>query len=220
MWFVDLSQAHSDTDVVATTANALGISARSGLVEQIGHAIAGRGRCLMIFDNFEQVAETAEGTIGRWMTRAPRSRLIVTSRVVLDIAGEQGLFVEPLEADEARARFVERARTRTLSFRLTDQNRGAVDALVAGLDRLPLAIELVAARIRLMSPQQMLKRMGQRFRLLGAGRGGASPRQATLRGTIDWSWGLLADWEQSALVQCAVFEDGFTLEAALSLIHI
>ena len=81
------------------------------------------------------------------------------------------------------------------------------------LDGLPLAIELAAARVRVLSPNQLVERMRDRFKLL-SGSGNAGTRQATLKAAIDWSWQLLEPWEQAALAQCSVFEGGFTLEAA------
>jgi predicted ATPase len=87
------------------------------------------------------------------------------------------------------------------------------------LDGLPLAIELAAARIRVLSPAQLLERLADRFALL-AGARGAADRQATLRGAIDWSWNLLLPWEQAALAQCSVFEGGFTLDAAEAVLDL
>ncbi|MEL6347800.1 MAG: tetratricopeptide repeat protein, partial [Myxococcota bacterium] len=112
------------------------------------------------------------------------------------------------------ALFVERASQKRRGFALTERNRDAVQQLVRMLDGLPLAIELATARIKVMSPQKMVSRMGQRFKLLATGRRNTTQRQATLRATIDWSWELLEDWERVALTQCAIFEGGFTLEAA------
>ena len=87
------------------------------------------------------------------------------------------------------------------------------------LDGLPLAIELAAARIRVLSPAQLLERLADRFALL-AGARSAADRQATLRGAIDWSWNLLLPWEQAALAQCSVFEGGFTLDAAEAVLDL
>ena len=87
------------------------------------------------------------------------------------------------------------------------------------LDGLPLAIELAAARVRVLSPAQLVERLRDRFALL-AGARGAAARQATLRAAIDWSWELLTPWEQAALAQCSVFEGGFTLEAAEAVLDL
>ena len=102
---------------------------------------------------------------------------------------------------------------------LTEGNRAAVAQIVRLLDGLPLAIELAAARIRIFSPAQLVERMRNRFALL-AGARGAAARQATLQGAIDWSWELLAAWEQAAFAQCAVFDGGFTLEAAEAVLDL
>jgi predicted ATPase len=104
-------------------------------------------------------------------------------------------------------------------FQLHPDDRECVEQLVALLDGLPLAIELAAARVRVMSPQAVLARMGQRFKLLAAG-GARRDRQATLRAAFDWSWDLLTDAEKSALAQLSVFEGGFSLEAAEQVIDL
>jgi tetratricopeptide (TPR) repeat protein len=104
-------------------------------------------------------------------------------------------------------------------FALTDTNRTFVREAVRLLDGLPLAIELAAARIRVLSPAQLVERLKYRFSLLAGARGTAA-RQATLRAAIDWSWNLLTPWEQSALAQCSVFEGGFTLEAAEAVLEL
>src|SRR6185295_3222409 len=98
-------------------------------------------------------------------------------------------------------------------FAVGAANRAAITEVVRLLDGLPLAIELAAARAGLLSPAQLVERMRDRFRIL-AGSRGAGARQATLKAAIDWSWDLLAPWEQAALAQCAVFDGGFRLEAA------
>jgi tetratricopeptide (TPR) repeat protein len=104
-------------------------------------------------------------------------------------------------------------------FAVSDANRAAVTEIVRLLDGLPLAIELAAARMRVLSPAQLLQRMGDRFAILADARG-ATARQATLEAAIDWSWNLLSPWEQAALAQCSVFEGGFTLQAAEAVLDL
>ena len=212
-WFCDLSQARGADGIVHAVALALDVPlGKSDSVQQLGAAIAGRGACLVILDNFEQVARHAEATLGAWLARAPEARFLVTTRELLGIAGETALVLDPLTTADAQALFRHRIRTAGVDS-LADGEQAAIRLLVELLDRLPLAIELAAARVRVMPPSRLLERMGERFRLL-AGRGGRLDRQATLRATLDWSWELLGAAEQAALGQLSVFEGGFTLDAA------
>jgi predicted ATPase len=187
---------------------------------QLGHAIATRGRCLVILDNFEQIVEHAEATVGRWADRAPDAGFLVTSRERLRLAGEAVLPLEPLPIDaDGVELFALRARAQRPDFALTPKEPRRGPGIVALLDGLPLAIELAAARARVLSPAQLLERLSDRFSLL-AGARTAADRQATLRGAIDWSWNLLQPWEQAALAQCSVFEGGFTLDAAEAVLEL
>jgi predicted ATPase/class 3 adenylate cyclase/Tfp pilus assembly protein PilF len=221
--FCDLSEARSLDGVCSAVAAALGVPLGQGdLGAQLGNAIAGRGRCLLILDNFEQVVQPAASTVGRWLDRAGQASFIVTSREQLHLRGETLYAIEPLPLQgDAVALFEVRARAQRDDFRIHDGNRAAVGEVVRLLDGLPLAIELAAARVRVLTPAQLVDRMRDRFSLL-AGARGAAARQATLRAAIDWSWQLLTPWEQSAFAQCSVFEGGFTMgaaEAVLDLAH-
>ena len=221
VYFCDLSEARSLDGIYFATALALGVPlGKDDPGVQLGHAIAGRGHCLVILDNFEQVVTHAAATLGRWLDRAADARFIVTSRELLHLPGEAVLPVEPLDVhSEAIELFVARAKTQRPEFVLSARNRDAVAEVVRLLDGLPLAIELAAARVRMLSPAQIVQRMGHRFQLL-AGARGAAARQATLKAAIDWSWELLAPWEQTALAQCSVFEGGFALEAAEAVLDL
>ncbi|HEY2560969.1 MAG TPA: tetratricopeptide repeat protein [Caldimonas sp.] len=221
VYFCDLSDARSEAGILFAVASALEVPPGTDEpVAQLGNAIAGRDRCLVILDNFEQVAEHAATTVGRWLDRAPDATFIVTSRERLHIAGEAVFPVEPLSVqDDGIELFVMRTRAQRPDFAINEANQAAVAEVVRLLDGLPLAIELAAARARLLSPSQLVVRMRDRFALL-AGARGAAARQATLRAAIDWSWELLTPWEQGALAQCSVFEGGFTLEAAETVIDL
>ncbi len=174
----------------------------------------------MILDNFEQVVQHAPNSLGRWLDRAPQAAFVVTSRERLHLPGEEIFPLEPLPLEnEAIELFATRARAQVPSFVLSETNRAAVAEVVRLLDGLPLAIELAAARVRVLSPAQLVERMRDRFTLL-AGARGAAARQATLRAAIDWSWELLTPWEQGAFAQCSVFEGGFTLEAAEAVLDL
>lgn len=213
--FCDLSEATTVEGICFAVSLALGVPlGRGDRVVQLGHSIAARGRCLVILDNFEQIVGHAATTLGCWIDRAAEAAFVVTSRERLGLPGEHLFAIEPLAlASEAIELFESRARAQRADFTVDPSNRGVVAEVVRLLDGLPLAIELAAVRIRLFSPEQLLDRLRDRFRLL-AGLRGAAARQATLKAAIDWSWALLAPWEQSALAQCSVFEGGFTLEAA------
>lgn len=216
VWFCDLSPARALDGVVFAVAQVLDVPLGDGdPLSQLAAAIAGRGECLLILDNFEQIANHAEATVGRWLDRAPHARFLVTSREVLGLPGESVLMLAPLAPEEAVILFKRRAAAASTTFDSTDDS--SISTLVRLLDGLPLAIELAAARARLMSPRALLGRMTDRFELLTA-RGGWHERQATLRATLDWSWELLAPAEKSALAQLSVFERGFTLEAAEAVI--
>ncbi len=220
VWFCDLSEASTLDGIHYAAGSALGVRLGAGdAAAQLAEAIAGRGRCLVVLDNFEQVAQHAAATVGRWLDGAPEAAFMVTSRERLNLAGEVVQPVEPLPLDgPAIELFVVRARAQRPDFVLDDAQRAVVAEVTSLLDGLPLAIELAAARIAVLSPAQLLLRLRDRFKLL-AGRGGTG-RQATLRAAIDWSWQLLTAWEQSAFEQCSVFEGGFTLAAAEAVVDL
>ena len=214
VWFCDLAPARSLDGIVSAVAQGLDVPlGRDDPVVQLGHAIAGRGPCLVILDNFEQVARHAAQTLGHWLDRADQARFVVTTREVLGLAGEEVLALPPLPPADGAALFVQRAEAAKPDFQPNAEDQAAIAPLVALLDGLPLAIELAAARVRVMPPRMLLARMSERFKLL-ASKGGRLDRQSTLRAAFDWSWDLLPTAEKAALAQLSVFEGGFTLEAA------
>ena len=191
-----------DPDVVLETA-AQALGATHGLASYIVDK-----RLLLLLDNFEQVVEAAPA-LAELLSACPGLGLLVTSRELLQLPGEQAYPVSPLEPDDGMELFLARARAADPSF--DDGER--VAELCARLDNLPLALELAAARVRVMSPEQLLERLSGRLDLLKAGRG-ADPRQQTLRATIEWSHDLLTEGEQRLFARMAVFRGGCTLEAA------
>ena len=221
VYFCDLCEARSLDGIYFAVTFALGVPlGKDDPGVQLGHAIAGRGRCLVILDNFEQVVGHAPATLGRWLDRTADACFVVTSRELLHLSGEEVFAIEPLQlGSEAIELFEARAKAQRPEFAINPTNRGAVAEVVRLLDGLPLAIELAAARVRLLSPAQIVERMRHRFQWL-AGAKGAAARQATLRAAIDWSWELLTPWEQAALAQCSVFEGGFTLDAAEAVLDL
>jgi predicted ATPase/tetratricopeptide (TPR) repeat protein/DNA-binding winged helix-turn-helix (wHTH) protein len=212
-WFCDLSDARSVDVVAAIVAQALEVPlGRAEPVAQLGQALATRGPCLLVLDNFEQLVGLAAQIAGAWLDRAPELRILTTSRVRLGLPGEHVLDVGPLEADAAAALFVDRARAADPRF-LAQPDDPELASLVSMLDGLPLALELAAARTRTMSLSDLHARMGRRFELLRAG-GGRPERHLSLRGALDGSWEGLSEEEQAALAQLSVFEGGFSLRAA------
>ncbi|HRI18148.1 MAG TPA: tetratricopeptide repeat protein, partial [Burkholderiaceae bacterium] len=220
VWFCDLSQATSLDGVIQAVASGLDLAlGQDDPIEAIGRALAGRGRCLVILDNFEQVVGFAEATLGRWLDRAASACFLATTREVLGIAGEATLVLGPMPPDEGCSLFAARAAAARLDFDADPEDRSAIKPLVQLLDGLPLAIELAAARVTVMPPRELLQRMSERFRLL-ASSGARGGRQATLRGAFDWSWNLLTPAEKAAFAQVSVFEGGFDLPAAEAVIDL
>ena len=220
VWFCDLAPARSVDGIASAVAQGLDVPlGRDDPVVQLGHAIAGRGPCLVILDNFEQVARHATRTLGHWLARANQARFVVTTREVLGLAGEVILALPPLPPADGAALFVQRAQAAQPEFQPNTEDEATIAQLVALLDGLPLAIELAAARVRVMPPRMLLARMNERFKLL-ASKGGRLDRQSTLRAAFDWSWDLLPLPEKAALAQLSVFEGGFTLEAAEAVIDL
>ncbi|HMN75439.1 MAG TPA: tetratricopeptide repeat protein [Burkholderiaceae bacterium] len=221
VYFCDLAEVRTTDALAYAVALALGVPlGKDDPIAQLGNAIAGRGRCLVILDNFEQIVALAPASVGAWLDRASEAHFAVTSRERLHLHGEAILEVEPLPlADDALTLFAERAAAQRPGFALDATNRADAAEVVRLLDGLPLAIELAAARLRVLSPAQLVERLKDRFTLL-AGARGAAARQSTMKIAIDWSWNLLAAWEQAALAQCSVFEGGFTLEAAEAVLDL
>ncbi|MBL8362088.1 MAG: tetratricopeptide repeat protein [Rubrivivax sp.] len=221
VYFCDLADARTPDGILYAVALALAVPlAQDDPAGQLAHAIAGRGRCLVILDNFEQIVAHAAATVGRWLDRAGEAGFVVTSRERLRLPGEAVHPLEPLEiATEAVPLFEARARALQPSWSPGAEERATVAEIARLLDGLPLAIELAATRITLLTPRQILARLGDRFAML-RGSSAAGSRQATLRATIDWSWQLLAAWEQAALAQAAVFEGSCSLSDCEAVIDL
>ena len=218
VWFCDLSQARGVDGICFAVAQGLDVPlGEANPVAQLAQAIAGRGACLVVLDNFEQVARHAEETLGRWLDRAAQAKFLVTTREVLGIVGEETLALAPLPTTDAAALFLRRAESAKQGFHAGADDRAAIEQLVKVLDGLPLAIELAAARVRVMPPRVLLARMHERFKLLLSS-AGRRDRQATLRATFDWSWDLLSAAEKATLAQLSVFVGGFTLDSAQAVL--
>ncbi|MFD0167113.1 BTAD domain-containing putative transcriptional regulator [Streptomyces decoyicus] len=170
-------------------------------------------RLLLVLDNCEHVVGAAAELADRLLRHCPGLTVVATSREPLGVPGEVVRPLEPLPPAPAHQLFAERAAAVRPDFRAVD-DPAAVDEICRRLDGLPLAIELAAARLRLLSPRQIADRLDDRFRLLTSGSRTALPRQQTLRAVVDWSWDLLDEPERALLRRLSVFAGGCTLAAA------
>ncbi len=168
---------------------------------------------LLLLDNFEQVLPAA-AVIAETLEACPSLKILVTSRTRLHIYGEQEFPVTPLEQSSAMELFVQRATAVRPDFALTPENAPAIEKICSRLDGLPLAIELAAARTRVLSACDMLDRLQNRLQLLSGGALDLPERHQTLRKTIDWSYDLLNEAERKLFRRLSVFAGGCTLEAA------
>jgi predicted ATPase/class 3 adenylate cyclase len=188
------------------------IAAHLGASGETDDAIAtrlGDKQAHVVLDNLEQLLPAAARPIAGLLAAAPSLRIIATSREPLRIAGEVELDLPPMVEGDAVTLFLERAQ----AIRPDVDDSPAVHELIRRLDGLPLAIELAAARVKLLGPEQLLERIGQRLDLLKGGRD-ADERHATLRATISWSYDLLDEDEKGLFSRLAVFRGGATLENA------
>jgi predicted ATPase len=218
VWFCDLTAARDENGIVSTAGKSLNVPLGTGSpVEQLGHVIRARGRCLVILDNAEQVARQVATMVRQWAERAPHAVFLVTSRERLGADHESVLDLEPMSLEAGLNLFIERAKWLRPGLELGAAEMRSAEEVVRLVEGIPLAIELAAARIRVMSPEQLVAGMRRRFSLLTGGR---NERHATLVAAIDGSWELLDPWEQAALAQCSVFEGGFTLAAAESVLEL
>jgi predicted ATPase/class 3 adenylate cyclase len=228
VFFVSLAPIHDWELVVPTIAQTLGLREQPGETRLETLTVYLRDKQqLLLLDNFEQVVAAAPA-IGGLLATAPHLHVLVTSRTPLRLSGEQTYPLPPLglpDPDqlvdatglmehEAVRLFVERAQAATPDFQVSDANIQAVAEICIRLDGLPLAIELAASRVRALPPPALLRRLGQRMRLLTGGAQDVDERQRTLRATIEWSYELLVDSEKALFAQLGVFLGGCRLEAA------
>ena len=215
VFFVALEETRDRASVVSAIALALGVREKPDRDLEQGVLQFLRGReLLLILDNFEQVISAAP-LVSDLLAASEGLRVIVTSREVMHLSTEQAYEVPPLVLHEAAvALFVERAQAVKPGFRLTPENTAAVAEICARLDGLPLAIELAAARLRLLTPQQILERLDRRLTLLSGGAADLPGRQRSLRGAIEWSYELLDEPEQRLFERLAVFAGSWTMDAA------
>ena len=243
VWFVPLEPVRERELVAPTIARTIGVTDKANrpVVDGIAEAL-GDGRVLFVLDNFEQVIDAAP-VLPEMLARSPGLRILVSSRTALRVYGEQefavpGLPAPPdparlpelerlnlpvelravtaatLEGFESAQLFVARARSVRPSFELTDANAPAVGRITARLHGMPLAIELAAARVKLLSPEQIVARLEDHLALLTSGSRDLPERQQTLRGAIAWSYDLLEPGTRRLLNRLAVFVGGCELDVA------
>jgi len=246
-WFVELAPISDPTLVAQEVARALGVRDEPGrpleatLVDYLRFKDA-----LLLVDNCEHLISPVADLLHQLLSACPSIVLLASSREALGIDGEAVFQVPSLSvpppldelvaghvegpgtaagagrldavmATEAGRLFVERATAAAPDFALTAENAAAVAAICRRLDGIPLAIELAAARVTVLSPQEIATRLGDRFRLLTGGRRTAMPRQQTLQALIDWSWDLLGESDRRLLRRLSVFAGGWTLDAAAAV---
>ena len=230
--FVSLAAVADPNLVASTIAQALGLRevGDRSVAEQLTDALRDR-RLLLVLDNFEQVVDAAP-LVAALLTGAPWLKVLITSRTVLRLSGERVVPVEPLAlpapgecaslaeqaATEAVALLVDRAQASQPNFAISEENIRAVTEVVRLLDGLPLAIELAAAKMRLLPPEALLARLAHQLPLLTGGPRDAPARLRTMRDAIAWSYALLTPPEQMLFRRLAVFVGGFTVEAAEAVI--
>ena len=210
VFFVALAAVTDPSLVVPAIVEALRIS--EGVGQSLPAYLASR-QVLIVIDNLEQVASAAP-ELAALLAVAPGLRLLLTSREPMHVGPEQVLPIEPMLSGEAVELFATRAAAVVPSFALTEENRAAVAAICARLDGLPLAIELAAARINLLSPDAMLARLTDRLKLLTGGSRDQPARHRTLRDTLAWSHDLLSQAERDLFACLSVFAGSFDIHAA------
>ena len=185
-------------------------------------------RMLVVFDNCEHLVDACAQLADRILRTAPSVRMIASSREALNIPGEVTYLIPPLEVPEsdpppsldsaceveAVRLFVDRAAAALPSFRASDENIASIVRICRQLDGIPLAIELAAAKIKVLSVEQIAERLGDRYRFLTGGSRTSLERHQTLRAAIDWSYNLLSQEEQSLFLRLSIFSGGWSLEAA------
>ncbi|HEU4565747.1 MAG TPA: tetratricopeptide repeat protein, partial [Gemmatimonadaceae bacterium] len=212
--WVDLAPQGDPALVAQEVAAALRVPDLAGASPGALAAAIGSAPLLLVLDSCEHLVDACAELVERLLRDCPGLRVLATSREALAVPGETAWLVPPLADGEATQLFVERARAALPSFALGAANGDAVRDICRRLDGIPLAIELAAARVRVLSPAQIAARLDDAFRLLTSGSRTALPRHRTLRGTMDWSYSLLSEREQALLQRLAVFAGSFSLEAA------
>ena len=213
-WFVNLAPIADAIVVASTVLSGLGTSAEhADAVESLISYLKDR-ELVIVLDNCEHVLTEAARVVAAIRERCPHVTIIATSRELLHVDGERVYRLPPLADADSMQLFAQRARASVPSFEVRDSNRPTLEAICRHLDGIPLAIELAAARVRVLSLEELLRRLSERFRVLTGGVRTALPRQQTLQALIDWSFELLTDDEKTLFRRVSIFSGSFTLDAA------
>jgi predicted ATPase/class 3 adenylate cyclase len=233
VWFIELAPLTSGEYISTTVAQTLGITLEpdGDPVDKLVGAFK-RKEMLLVFDSCEHLVEPAAAVISAILRGAPKVKILASSRQGLGVAGEVTYQVPSLHVPnkdethlttsallcyESVALFVERARAASTTFSLSDDTAPIVADICRRLDGIPLAIELAAARVKMLSPLQLRERLDERFRVLTGGSRDALPRQQTLRALIDWSHDLLDERERVLFRRLGIFVNGLALEGAVAV---
>ncbi len=234
VWFVELAPLTSGDYIASTVAQVLGITLPSDgdPIDNLVSALKTK-HALLLFDNCEHLVEPVAQVIAAILGGCPKVKVLASSRQGLGIAGEEAYQLPTLAVPNengatsvtasdlmqcaAVALFAERAHSVDKRFALSDENAPIVADICRRLDGIPLAIELAAARVKILSPRQLCQRLDERFRVLTGGSRNVLPRQQTLRALIDWSHDLLDERERTLFRRLGIFVNGFTLEGAAAV---
>lgn len=227
IWLTRLDTIDSNESVVHAVAGAVGAVASATQAAADALIDWGRNRdALLLLDNCEHVVDGVAQLVARLLGECPRLRILATGREGMGLTGEAIHAVGPMPwpqdtasaaevaSSDAGALFLERARTVRPGFEITDDNAGVIVRICHRLDGIPLAIELAASRLNVLSPDQLHQRLNDRFRILAGGDRAAMPRHRTLQATVEWSYDLLHDSERAVFDRLSVFRGGFSMEAA------
>ncbi len=227
VWFVPLADVAEARQIPAALVEALRLPP-AGQIEPLDRAVEALAQqpALLVLDNFEQLVDAGATLVRTLLERVPGLKCLVTSRQRLELAGEQEFPLSPLPTPQSEGTpdqvslyesvqlFVDRAQAVKPDFQVTEGNASAVARLCAGLEGIPLALELAAARAQVLTPLQMLAQLEHRFDFLVSRRRDAEARHRTLRAAMDWSYRLLSPELQAFLAQLSVFRGGWDAESA------
>jgi len=224
VWFIELAPLASGGYIPAAIAQVLGLSLPPQ-GDELAHLVKTlkSWHALLVFDNCEHLIDASAKSIAALLRGCPKISVLASSRQGIGVAGEATYRLPSLAVGDdaaaapAVALFVERAISADQRFALTDENASIIVEICRRLDGIPLAIELAAARVKILSPRQLHDRLDERFRVLTGGSRDVLPRQKTLRALIDWSHDLLDDRERMLFRRLGIFVNGFTLEAATAV---
>ena len=218
VWFIELAPLASGDFIPSAVAQALGFALpiEGDPLANLTQTLKAK-HLLLVFDNCEHMVEPAARVIAAILRECPRAKVLASSRQGLRIGGEATFRMPSLDVSAAVSLFADRARGVDDRFEVTNENEPIIAHICRRLDGIPLAIELAASRVKMLTPQQVRDRLDERFRMLIGGSRDVLPRQQTLRALIDWSHDLLDERERALFRRLGVFVNGFTLEGAVAV---